>query len=663
MQMTTSTQQLAPAQARTTYPLRALFATETNTRKKKRTPEMVMNRALSINAFGGLLQNLVVVPEVNNGKRTGRAGVTAGETRRLALCLLADGKVPEASGFTYDYPVPVLEVPEEEAVAVSAVENIERQPMHPADEAEAFRTMFDQCGSIEHIAAAFHVSPLVVQRRLKLAAASPKLFALFRNDGMTIEQLMALCLTDDHARQEQVWNGARSEWQREPRLLRDAVIGEEVDVTKPIARFVTVKAYEEAGGAVRRDLFSTENEGWLADSALLQRLAEEKLERTAATVRKEGWGWVELRPVTTSSYDLSAYSRATKSLRALTDAERDRMSELEQQVDTADKERDSLYEKGEDECTAEDDERIEALSKTMAKSQDEINKMRSALAEWTPEVLSHAGAIITFDRDGRTVIHRGLVKAEHRKAVAKAAAVAEATARGQDPVKAAEEVNAGKDTSKGALSESLIRRLTAHRTVALQRVIADNTQVALAALAHNMVQRLLDRRESFRVMTALDLQAKDCEHQLDGVTESSVKLSRAWQELQQLREQWGDRMPGEHDRLLPWLIRLPITELCDLLALCTALTLNAVQTSNLKHQADALAEAVGLDMADWWEPSADEYLSRVPKALIVQALAEASMSAEAANIEKMKKGEAVAKAADLLQGKRWLPGILKSREA
>ncbi len=661
--MQSSMQQLAPAQARTTYALRDLFATDSNTRKKKRTPEMVMNRALSINAFGGLLQNLVVVPEVKDGKRTGRAGVTAGETRRLALCLLADGKVPEASGFTYDYPVPVLEVPEEEAVAVSAVENIERQPMHPADEAEAFSTMFDQCGSIEHIAAAFHVSPLVVQRRLKLAAASPKLFALFRNDGMTIEQLMTLCLTDDHARQEQVWNGARSEWQRDPRLLREAVIGEEIGFTKPIARFVTVKAYEEAGGTVRRDLFSNENEGWLADAALLQRLAEEKLERTAATVRKEGWGWVELRPVATSSYDLSAYSRATKGLRALTDSERARLSELENEVDTADKERDALYEKDEEECTAEDDARTEALSKTIAKAQDEINKLRSALAEWTPEVLAHAGAAITFDHDGRTVVHRGLVKAEHRKAVAKAAAVAEATARGLDPIKAAETLNVEKDNNKGGLSESLNRRLTAHRTVALQRMVADNTQVALAALAHNMVQRLLDRRESFRVMTALDLQARDCDGQLDGATESSIKRSRAWQELQALREQWGDRMPGDHDRLLPWLIRLPVTELCDLLALCTALTLNAVQPSNIKHQADALADAVGLNMADWWEPSADEYLSRVPKALIVQAVGEASMPAEAASIEKMKKGEAVAKAADLLQGKRWLPGILKPREA
>ena len=47
--------------------------------------------------------------------------------------------------------------------------------------------------------------PGVVKQRLKLAAVSPKLLDLYAEDEMTLEQLMAFTVTDDHARQEQVW--------------------------------------------------------------------------------------------------------------------------------------------------------------------------------------------------------------------------------------------------------------------------------------------------------------------------------------------------------------------------------------------------------------------------------------------------------------------------
>lgn len=79
------------------------------------------------------------------------------------------------------------------------------------------------------------------------------------------------------------------------------------------------------------------------------------------------------------------------------------------------------------------------------------------------------------------------------------------------------------------------------------------------------------------------------------MTESSIKASRAWTELQAQRHQWGERIPGDAAKLLPWLIALPISELCDLIALCVSLTLDAVQSSPLSHPSDALADAVGLE--------------------------------------------------------------------
>ena len=64
-------------------------------------------------------------------------------------------------------------------------------------------------------------------------------------------------------------------------------------------------------------------------------------------------------------------------------------------------------------------------------------------------------------------------------------------------------------------------------------------------------------------------------------------------------------------------------------------------------------------MADWWQATGPAYLSRVPKAQIVAAVTEAGMPEDGAALAKLKKGEAVERAAALLDGKRWLPAVLR----
>ena len=63
--------------------------------------------------------------------------------------------------------------------------------------------------------------------------------------------------------------------------------------------------------------------------------------------------------------------------------------------------------------------------------------------------------------------------------------------------------------------------------------------------------------------------------------------------------------------------------LLELLALCAAMSLNAVTASTKAHASDAIAKAVGLDIADWWTASGGSYLAQVPKARIAEAVTEA----------------------------------------
>ena len=100
-------------------------------------------------------------------------------------------------------------VPTERAREVSLAENSGREPMHAADKFEAFKGLIDEGKGVEDVAARFGVSMLTVQRRLKLSALSPKLLALYREEGINLDQLMALTLSDDHGVQERTWFDAQ----------------------------------------------------------------------------------------------------------------------------------------------------------------------------------------------------------------------------------------------------------------------------------------------------------------------------------------------------------------------------------------------------------------------------------------------------------------------
>jgi ParB family transcriptional regulator, chromosome partitioning protein len=77
-------------------------------------------------------------------------------------------------------------------------------------------------------------------------------------------------------------------------------------------------------------------------------------------------------------------------------------------------------------------------------------------------------------------------------------------------------------------------------------------------------------------------------------------------------------------------------------------------------QSEIVAEAVDLDLvAAGWEPTADNYLNRVPKARILEAVREAKGEGTAQLLDHLKKGEMATEAERLLKGSGWLPGVLR----
>ncbi len=97
-----------------------------------------------------------------------------------------------------------------------------------------------------------------------------------------------------------------------------------------------------------------------------------------------------------------------------------------------------------------------------------------------------------------------------------------------------------------------------------------------------------------------------------------------------------------------------------LLAVCVVATVDVVTPRAAQHQPGAeLAQAVGLDMATWWKPTADSYFRHVSKAVLLEAVAQ--FAPEYVNrLAKLKKADIASEAERLVEGTGWMPAVFET---
>lgn len=241
----------------------------------------------------GLLHGLNVRPEIDgDGEETGRFGIPAGGRRYCALAILVKRKRMDKTA-----PVPCVVKSATDPILAeedSLAENSHREPLHPLDEFRGMKLLHDKGEREQAIAAHFRVTPAVVSQRLRLASVSPKLHEVYAAGDMTLDQLMAFTVSEDHKRQEQLWKQLDHSVNKSPGFIRDKLTEDMVPVSDRRVLFVGLDAYLAAGGtAPTRDLFEPDDGGWVSDPALLDRLVAEKLDAEAEAIKAEGWKWVE----------------------------------------------------------------------------------------------------------------------------------------------------------------------------------------------------------------------------------------------------------------------------------------------------------------------------------------------------------------------------------
>ncbi|WP_081431732.1 ParB/RepB/Spo0J family partition protein [Nitrobacter winogradskyi] len=580
-------------------PLNKLKKSPRNVRKTPHSEADIEAYAASI-AAKGILQNLVVEPELDaEGKPTGFYFVTIGEGRRLAQLLRAKRKQIKKTE-----PIRCVIDTANDPFEISLDENVTRTAMHPADQFEAFRELAETRGwGAEEIAARFGVTAHVVKQRLRLGAVSPKLMQVYRDGSLTLDQLMAFAISEDHARQEQVYESLS--YNRDPSFIRRDLMKANIPATDRRAIFIGAEDYVENGGTIIRDLFTEDRGGFYEDAALLDRLVIGKLEWIAGNIQQaEGWKWVSahidyphahgLRRTYPHPVELSAEDEAVC---AAAQEEYDRLS--------------SEYEDAE-ELPDDVDQRFGEL-------EAEIERIDALRHAYDPDEIARGGVFVVLSPDGEARIERGFIRAEDEKP--EESGDGETVIDGVRVNDDGEVIEDGKDADHAAeleaddedaeedgksLSDLLIRDLTAHRTLGLRLALGEQPDMALIAVTHALAAQTFYHAGDAHCLDIRPNSAHLASH-ADGIEDTAAAKA-----LADRHAGWAADMPRDVADLWGFVAGLDHASVMALFAHCASQTVNAVKLPwerkpRAHATADRLASALTLDMTANWTPTVRTY--------------------------------------------------------
>ncbi|ANH05783.1 MAG: ParB/RepB/Spo0J family partition protein [Bradyrhizobium sp.] len=607
-----------------------------------------------------------------DGNETGDFETPAGGRRhRVIARLVAKGRFPE------DGLVPCLVKKanaKTSAVDDSLAENTFRVALHPLDQFRAFKRMVDGGMTHEEVASAYFTTTRYVEQRLVLAKVSPKLHEVYAANGMTLRMLEAFTAHPDHERQEQVWDAVRQSHNNEPWQIRDMLTQTEVPASDKRARFIGLDAYLAAGGPVLpRYLFDDDEEGWLEDVPLLDRLVAGKLKATADAVAAEGWKWVEADLELPYGYD--------HDLRGIVGTPAELSKKERRDREKLRKEQERLEAK-----YPADQELPEDIDRRLGEIEKQLEAFERRPTVFHPAEIAIGGVFITVDEDGELIVDRGWVRPEDEpvETVDTEALDPNADIDGEDdedlspegprtvvtvngqPVEREEDVDVIRP-----LPEKLVIELSAHRTIALRNAVGNNPHVAMTALLHKLVRDAF-RRSTRGATVQVSVHEVYCSGQ--GTDLKTTPYAKA---VDERHAAWKAKVPTDDDALWDWLVALDDENRMALLAHCMSLGINALyerpnplsasgisetQLQARMAEADRLARVTDLDMAEaGFRPTVANYFGRVTKQRILEAIAEAVGESTANLLDHQKKDKMwmASEAEERLANTAWLPEPLR----
>ena len=589
-----------------TYPLSALAIAEENVRHTSQPDDGIPALAQMI-ADTGLQQPLC-------GYKKGRTKLLIYDGRRRLLALQHLAQEDRLPKDCLD-GIPCRIGSKADARAASLGAGLGAKGFHPTEAFRQFAALIEEGQTVPDIAKRFSLSEREVEQRLRLARLAPPIFDAFAEDAITVEQAMAYALIDDPDRQMRVFETGGTDLPA--RMIRRQLTDGETPGTDKRVRLVGLAAYEAAGGRLRRDLFSDEDDlsgVTLLDEALLDDLTHARLLEAEAALRAEGWSWVKAS--VHADYDLyQTHGRVRPERQPLPeDAQHER--------DTLVARRDALAGTAEHEDELDDETwaEIERLDAAL----EDLDAQHTA---YSREDLARGGATVSIRPDGSLDIVRGLVP---RKAL---------TPKPEKP----------------ALPHAVHRQLTERASQALARDLASHAETADLLLTAVMAQAAW----SYGPITGIGLRGEMPRFTEGGTLPPDEALAAR---IDAAKAQVGRSLAETVENVAA----LADDQRADLrqLALSCLLDLSEMRGDTRSEDGRSLgtflARRMGTDLTRHWQPD-ETYFGRLSRDQIITALTE--MGVPTKGLEKAKKADLVPVAARKAQEAGWLPEPLRFAHA
>ena len=534
-------------------------------------------------AARGLLQNLIVRPAAK-----GKFEVEAGERRRRAMLALVDDKALPRG---HEVTCLVLEEDAAAAVETSLAENFHRLAMNPTDEALAFASLVEGGASAEDVARRFGLTIRFVEGRLRLANLAPVVIEALAAGEITLDIAKAFGATSDQEIQARVFEQTVGGYYApNPDSIRRMVLSGTIKGNDPRARLVGREAYVAAGGRIERELFDDDDsESWV-DIALLESVAQEKMEELAqAQAVEEGLAWIKPTLDPYASHDLvEGLVRTPSEPAPITEAEIARLDEL-------DASNDAHAAVLEDEDSDEDAVAVaEAAIESIERECQDIRHRQPVLA---PEVKAEVGMILTLARDGTPVLQPTFYGEKQPDAAGDEEGIEVVSDGGSDTPR------------RSALSKRLIDELAMQRRDVLSLHVASDPGLALDLLVFTLADGdTLD----WRSRSATTIRGSSPSGPIIGFEPADAPVTAALADLRtSLDESWraGADVADRFDRFRS----LPDEARAAWLGFVVARTLEASLNMTGDRRIafhDHLGRLIGIDMAQWWRPTAANYFDR-----------------------------------------------------
>ena len=207
---------------------------------------------------------------------------------------------------------------------------------------------------------------------------------------------------------------------------------------------------------------------------------------------------------------------------------------------------------------------------------------------------------------------------------------------------------------KPVISAALLEDITAHRTQAFRAAVANDSSVAFDMLVYSMAL------DEFTYSEGAILNVRRQSSFLGERVEATV----AGEASDRMKALWEATVPTEADALWNWIRQADRDTKDNLLAYLCALTIDVRQTGgkDVNPHSHHVQEALRLDMADYWRPTAANYFFKIRREQLLEAMHEAQVIEAGETFSAAKKTELAMIAERLIGATRWLPKQLRLPE-